>query len=637
MRFLVIVESPGKIKKIQSYLGDDYIVKASFGHCRDLDGKTLSIDVNNNFEPNYIIMKDKSKTVKDLLYNANKCDKVILAMDEDREGEAIAQGLMEILKLKNPDRIVFHEITKDAILNAIKNPGKINNDMVMAQQSRRLLDRLVGYKISPLLWKSMKGQLSAGRVQSVVVKIVIDKENEINEFIKGDIGSYFKTSAEFDCKIKDDNIRLKSNLVDNNNNIYKIAQKDIDNFLNNFNKKVKYNIKNIKNSEVKKSPPKPFITSTLQQDASTKLGFTSKRTMMAAQKLYEAGHITYMRTDSFNLSNDILSQCKKHINQYYGDKYYKYRTFGKSNKNAQEAHECIRPTLIKNVKVAMENNDCNKLYLLIWNRTVATQMSDCICDKLEIYIDCLENNKSILPKDTLFLSVMETIKFNGFMILYDKENENSIVITTKNKISFYNLTIIQEYYKPPLRYNEAGLIKFLEKNGIGRPSTYSSIISKILDRNYVEIKNIDGIEKESIQYKLSKSYNLKSDIKNIKIGSEKKKIVPMKLGIDVNNFMVSNFNNLMTIDYTAKFEKNLDKIAKGKYLWFNVLKEYYDDFNPIVEKLSKDLPKLENGNKTDKYIGKHPTLGYDIYSMVGRYGLCVKMIEIIDGKENYKF
>ncbi len=631
MTILVIVESPGKIKKIQSYLGNDYIVKASFGHIRDLNSKELSIDVHNNFNPNYQVMADKRKVVKDLLYQSSQCNKVILATDEDREGEAIAQGLMEVLKLKNPDRIVFHEITKDAIKKAISNPAKIDNNMVMAQQARRLLDRLVGYKISPLLWRIMKGQLSAGRVQSVVVKIVIDKENEINTFLDSDVGSFYKTTSEFELN----DMKIKCNLIDEKGDIFKINVKDIEKFLNKFTKKTKYEITDIVKSNVNNSPSKPFITSTLQQDASTKLGFTSKRTMMAAQKLYESGHITYMRTDSYNLSKDILKQCQNHIHSFYGENYYKYRTFTAKSKNAQEAHEAIRPTKISTVSIDMDN-DCNKLYDLIWKRTLASQMADAIIERNNIYIDCI-NSESILPGESLFLSTLETVKFNGFLILYGKENEDSITIDKNANIKFKKINVIEEYNKPPLRYNEAGLIKYLEKNGIGRPSTYSSIISKILDREYVKVSNIDGIEKDSNTYELNKSFKMKVDVKKIKLGSEKKKIIPTDLGITVNDFMASNFINLMNIDYTAKFEKLLDKIAKGKAKWFNVLKEYYDDFNPIVEKLSQEAPKVSNGDKTDVYIGKHPDNNFDIYSMIGRYGLCLKMIEIIDGKENYKY
>ena len=631
MLILVIVESPGKIKIIQSFLGNEYIVKACFGHLRDLPPKQLSVDVNNHFNPDYQIMADKRKVVKDLLYHSSQCNKVILAMDGDREGEAIAQGLMDVLKLKNPERIVFHEITKDAIKKAISEPSKIDDNMVMAQQARRILDRLVGYKISPLLWKTMKGQLSAGRVQSVVVKIIIDKENEIKNHLDSDIGSFYKTTSEFELN----DMKVKCNLVDEKGSIFKIKLKDIEVFLKKNNKKTTYEIVDIIKSNVNNSPSKPFITSTLQQDASTKLGFTSKRTMMAAQKLYEAGHITYMRTDSYNLSKDILKQCQNHIHSFYGEKYYKYRTFTAKSKNAQEAHEAIRPTKISTVSVDMEN-DYNKLYDLIWKRTLASQMEDAIIDRNNIYIDCINEN-SILPGEALFNSTLETIKFNGFLILYGKENEESIIINKNANIKLKKINIIEEYNKPPLRYNEAGLIKYLEKNGIGRPSTYASIISKILDREYVKVSNIEGIGKDSKTYELSKSFKLKIDTKKVRLGSEKKKIIPTHLGNNVNEFMTTNFINLMNIDYTAKFEKLLDKIANGKAKWFNVLKEYYDDFNPIVEKLSLQAPKVSNGDKTDIYIGKNPDNNLDIYSMVGRYGLCLKMIEIIDGKENYKY
>jgi len=342
-----------------------------------------------------------------------------------------------------------------------------------------------------------------------------------------------------------------------------------------------------------------------------------------------------MRTDSYNMSKDIFKQCQNHIHSFYGEKYYKYRTFTSKSKNAQEAHEAIRPTKISTVSVNMEN-DHNKLYDLIWKRTLASQMTDATIERNNIYIDCINEN-SILPSESLFLSTLETIKFNGFLILYGKENEDSIILNKNAIIKFKKINVTEEYSKPPLRYNEAGLIKYLEKNGIGRPSTYSSIISKILDREYVKVSNIDGIEKDSNTYELSKSFKLKIDIKKVKLGSEKKKIIPTQLGLNVNEFMTDNFINLMTIDYTAKFEKLLDKIARGKAKWFNVLREYYDDFNPIVEKLALEAPKVSNGDKTDIYIGKHPDTDFDIYSMVGRYGLCVKMVEISDGKESYKY
>jgi DNA topoisomerase-1 len=631
MTTLVIVESPGKIKKIQSYLGSEYIVKASFGHLMDLDKKSLSIDVNDNFKPNYVITNHK--VVKDLIITASKCKNVILATDEDREGEAIAWFLKRVLKLDNPDRIVFNNITKDAILKAIKNPKKINNNMVDAQQARRLLDRLVGYRISPLLWKIMQGQLSAGRVQSVAVKIIVNKENEIKEFLSNDSSSYYKTTANYLCN----DYKLNCDLINNDTNEkYIIDSKDIDMFINNFNKKTIHKNEGVFLCDYMKTPSKPYITSTLQQDASTKLGFNSKRTMMVAQKLYEAGYITYMRTDSFSMSKDILNQCKKFIEKYYKNgNYYQFREFKSKSKNAQEAHECIRPTNIEKVNVDGLTKDCEKLYELIWKRTLATQMADAKMVRYSIYINCYNSNKSILPENVSFFSTLERIKFNGFLILYDKENEPEINIDDSSNIIFQNLNIIQEYNKPPLRYNEAGLIKFMEKNGIGRPATYSSIISKIMEREYVKVSNIEGIEKESIQYKLNKSYKLSKTTKNIKIGNEKNKIIPTELGIKVNDFMINNFSNIMDIQFTAKFEKLLDRIARGKVKWFNVLDEYYKEFNPIVEKLNEQMPELVKKNKNDIFIGEYENT--KIYSTIGKYGLCLKQIYIENDKEKYKF
>jgi DNA topoisomerase-1 len=632
MTTLVIVESPGKIKKIQSYLGSNYIVKASFGHLMDLDKKSLSIDVNDNFKPNYVITNPK--VVKDLIITASKCKNVILATDEDREGEAIAWFLKRVLKLDNPDRIVFNNITKESILKAINNPTKINDNMVNAQQARRLLDRLVGYRISPLLWKIMQGQLSAGRVQSVAVKIIIDRENEINNFLENNSCSFYKTTAIYKC----DNYKLNCELVNQcTNDRYIIENMDIDTFLSKFNKNTIHKIDSINKDGYNKSPPKPFITSTLQQDASTKLGFTSKRTMMTAQKLYEAGYITYMRTDSFSLSKDILIQCKNYIEKYYDSNlYYKYREFKIKSKNAQEAHECIRPTDINKIKVEGMTKDCEKLYELIWNRTLATQMADAKMERYSICIDCYNSNElKIFPINTIFNCILERIEFNGYLILYGKVNEEPLNINDNSSIIFNSLNVIQEYLKPQLRYNEAGLIKFMEKNGIGRPATYSSIISKIIEREYVKYSDIEGVEKDSIQYNINKSYKLTKETKKVKIGNEKNKIIPTQLGIDVNKFMVDNFSSIMDIEFTAKFEKLLDRIARGKVKWYNVLDEYYKEFNPTVENLTQQLPELVKKNKNDIFIGDYENT--KIYSTIGKYGLCLKQVYIENEKEKYNF
>lgn len=620
MSILVIVESPGKNKTISKILGSEYIVKACFGHCRDLDSKSLSIDVNNNFAPQYSIMKDKQKVVKDLIITANKCKKVILATDEDREGEMIASGLRDILKLKDPERIVFHSITKEAIMEAINNPSKINEDMVYAQQARRLLDRLVGYKISPLLWSQLKGKLSAGRVQSVVVKIIIDKENEIKLFLNSDKESFYKTTGEFIIN----SIEVKTTLM--NKDVYILENpKEL---LSKINKDSNITIHNIINKDSTSKPSKPFITSTLQQEASTKCGYNPKRTMGIAQKLYEAGYITYMRTDSHNLSQDVINQCKKYIIEKYGDNYYKYRSFS-NKKGSQEAHEAIRPTLITRVEIDMED-DCKKLYELIWKRTVACQMADAIMNQniISINIDSLN-----LPKDVYFKGTVETIKFNGYLIIYGKENEENIIINKNDNVLLNHIYSKQEYESPPLRYNQAGLIKFLEKNGIGRPSTFASIIDKIMSREYVKVNDIPGIEKESKQFKLNNKFKLKENTKTIFLGKEKKKIIPTQIGMDTNQFMNDNFNTIMQLDFTANFEKLLDKIAKGKIKWYNVLEQYYKEFNPIVEKLSLEAPK--KGDSTDIYIGEID--GNKVYSMMGKYGLCIKKVINDGNKETYKY
>ena len=640
-KILVIVESPGKIKKIEEYLGNNYIVKASYGHCRDLDSKTLSIDVNDNYKPNYIVIPDKKKVIKDLKYYASAATEVILAADEDREGEMIASSLRDVLKLKQPKRIVFHEITKKAINDAVANPTIINENMVMAQQTRRLLDRLVGYKISPLLWKQMQGQLSAGRVQSVVVRIIVDKEEEIKKSISS---PYFKTIGIFDYKEK------KLNTVLNKyDQIYKFEEEEVLEFLNKFSKTDICKVVDVGNRLTNRKPSPPFITSTLQQDASTKLGFNSKQTMMIAQKLYEAGMITYMRTDSTNLSKQALDDCKAYIIKNYGDKYSQLRTFTKKSKNAQEAHEAIRPTKLNISTFDKLGNECKRLYSLIWKRTIACQMADAKVDILTIKIDII-NKQSILPKDTLFVTNLETIIFDGFLIVYNnsnvEEDTNQEITVEKEKlnikkgeiINFNSVKVTEEYTKPPLRYNEPGLIKYLEKNGIGRPSTYASIMSKIVDRNYIEISNIDGVTKDSQQFTITKKSlttktKVKKTIKEITIGRESKKLVPTEMGIKVNDFMVKNFEPIMDITFTAQLEKMLDKVAVGKAKWYNILDTYYKMFNPMVLELQEQSKHITDLTKNDKLVGIDPTTNQEIYSTVAKYGVCVKTLD--DDKWKY--
>lgn len=625
-KILVIVESPGKIKKIEQILGSNYIVKASYGHFRDLDKKSLSIDVSNNFKPTYITIPEKMRTVKDLKYFASSASEVILAADEDREGEMIASSLRDVLKLKDPKRIVFHEITKDAIMKSIENPTVINENMVMAQQTRRLLDRLVGYKISPLLWKKMQGQLSAGRVQSVVVKIIKDKEDEISKSISN---PYFKTQAMF--TLKDSKI---NSVLSSHNNIFKFEDIEVvKEFLNKFEKNIKCIVKNVSDKESVRKPSPPFITSTLQQDASSKYGFNSKLTMSLAQKLYEAGMITYMRTDSTNLSKQAMNDIEKYVKKTFGDEYSYKRSHVKKSKNAQEAHEAIRPTKIEVDNYDKLGSECKKLYSLIWKRTIASQMSDAKINIQTICIDIEINGKSILPDNTIFTTNLETIIFDGFLIMYnnyESDNEKGkIKIKINDILSFDNIKVSEEYTKPPLRYNEAGLIKYLEKNGIGRPSTYATIMSKIIERNYVEIRNVDGESKDSrvltiTKSSLNKPSKIKEVEKKIVIGKENKKLIVTEMGINVNQFLVENFEPIMNLKFTSNFEKLLDKVAAGKVKWYNVLDEYYQQFNPMVLKLEKELTHIKDLSKHDKLIGVDPESGNEIYSTVAKYGPCLK-------------
>ena len=632
---LVIVESPGKINKISSYLGNDYIVKASFGHCRDLDNKSLSIDVENNFNPLYITIPDKRKVISELKNEAKKCKEVILAADEDREGEMIAASLRDMLGLKEPKRIVFHEITKKAINDAVMKPTVINENMVMAQQTRRLLDRLVGYKISPLLWKKVMGQSSAGRVQSVVIMILINKENEINESI---MNPYFKTVGNFQYNGK----KLNTVLMKGNEQFKTLDIDMIKVFLNKITKTTVCKVVSLNNKEIARKPSPPYITSTLQQDASTKCGFNSKKTMMLAQKLYEAGMITYMRTDSVNLSKEALDGCENYIVKNYGEIYHMKHNYNKKSKGAQEAHEAIRPTKLSQPEYNDLGSECAKLYSMIWKRTMASQMATAKINVTTLSID-LFNKESILPKDTLFSVSYENIIFDGYLLLYnnyESENESGKISIPVNSILDFNMVkVTEEYTKPPLRYNEPGLIKYLEKNGIGRPSTYASIMSKIIDKKYVEIKNIDGVNKPSKQYtvnksSLGKSNMIKEELTEITIGSEKQKLVPTEVGITINSFLCENFKEIMDIEFTAKLEKLLDKIANGKAVWYNVLKAYYDMFNPIVEKLAFEMKGNDKHTSTDVFIGYHPETNKEIFSMVGKYGLCVKMK---DEEDKWKF
>ena len=627
---LVIVESPGKIKKIGEYLGLEYVIKASYGHCRDLDSKTLSIDVSDNFKPNYVIIPGKQKVVRELRSIASDCKEVILAADEDREGEMIASSLADLLGLKNPKRIIFHEITKKALNDAVKKPTKINYNMVNAQQARRLLDRLVGYKISPILWKKLAGGSSAGRVQSVVVRIIVDKEKEIGHSISS---PYFKSVGIFNYKKNKINGVLMKKKQQYHYSSYEKAEK----YLKKITNETIYKVVKVSERKSNRKSSPPFTTSTLQQDASTKLRFPVKKTMEVAQKLYEAGLITYMRTDSTNLSQDAINSCKEYILKNYEKKYLNSKNYVKKSKGAQEAHEAIRPTKLhlSNLNGKMDTH-AQKLYELIWKRTMASQMADAIINIQTIDIDLLNGEDSILPKKSKFVSKLENIDFDGFLKLYNTySNENDsgyIKIKKDTLINMKSITVSEEYTKPPLRYSEAGLIKHLEKQGIGRPSTYASIISKVIDRNYVEQKSVDGVKKESRIVSIDDKLKITKKVKDIVVGKENKKLVPTAMGIKVTEFLIEYFKEIMETDFTAKFEKYLDMIAEGKAKWFNILDQYYKAFNPIVVKLMDESKHLKDVNSSDKLLGNHPESGLEIYTGVSKYGPYVKILESKDSK-----
>ena len=642
---LVIVESPGKIKKIGQYLGPDYIVKASFGHVQDLDKNTLSIEVENNFNPLYKVTPDKVKVVKELKSLAKQCSDIILASDGDREGEAIANSLASVLNIKNPKRIIFNEITKNALLKAIQNPININYNMVNAQQTRRILDRLVGYQISPVLWKYLEygTAKSAGRVQSVVVRIIVDKENDIEKSISE---PYFKTTCIFDYTESSEQIKINSILQDGNK-IYQFDnQEDIKNFMELINKKTSFEVISVENKKSIRKPSAPFITSSLQQEASSKLHFSVKKTMDIAQKLYENGLITYMRSDSPNISKDAIEEAKVYIINTYGKEYSDPKNYS-SKSNSQDAHECIRPTHLSDTEPDGIDNDGKRLYSLIWKRTIASQMANAQINVQTIQIDAKNNKNSILllnDKQTYFVSTLENIEFPGFLIVYDNTNKDDdsdqpvigkILIKKKDKLNLNKLKVSQEYTKPPLRFNEAQLVKYLEKNGIGRPSTYASIISKVIDRNYVELKNVDGVKKESLQLELDNKFKIKESIKDIVIGKETKKMVPTIMGKTVNEFMMKYFEPIMDIDFTANFESYLDKIAEGKANWITILRDFYELFNPIVDKLLSEakIKKEQLGSSNDKLLGEHN--GLEIYTGSGKYGPYVKIMDDESNKWRY--
>ncbi len=607
---LVIVESPAKAKTIEKFLGKNYIVKSSYGHIRDLVKKNFGIDIENNYEPQYKVLPEKIKVVKELKDEVKKADQVLLASDEDREGEAIAWHLYEVLKLKNKNtkRLAFNEITKNAIQNAIKNPGDINIDLVNSQQARRILDRLVGFELSSVLWKKVKSSLSAGRVQSVAVKLLVEREREI---IKFKAKFSFKVSAIFYVKDKSGNIKeLPAELSATFD-----TEKQATEFINKYCKSI-YTIKNVEKKPGKKSPSAPFTTSSLQQEASSKLSFPVSKTMRVAQNLYEAGHITYMRTDSVNLSKTALNSIKEAVINNFGDKYYKGRTYKTKVKGAQEAHEAIRPTYFQNNSVN-GSNDERRLYKLIYKRTIASQMSDAKFERTTISID-------ISDCKHLFSAVGEVLIFDGFMKAYSNVQDKSVFLPTVKvgeKPDLKQIDAIQKFTKHPARYSEASLVRKLEELGIGRPSTYAPTISTISKRGYVIKENRQGKNRKYIHIQYSAKAKIQRLEKTEIYGSEKSKLFPTDIAMVVTDFLSENFKNILDYNFTANVEEDFDNIAAGKIVWHKMIDKFYKNFHKQVEKTIKTAER----NSGERILGTDKPSGKQVSVRIGRFGPVVQL------------
>ena len=607
---LVIVESPAKAKTIEKYLGKDFKVTSCYGHIRDLAKDDKSIDKENGFLPSYIPSPDKKKVIKELQSLKKKSSKVYLATDDDREGEAIAWHLKEILKLDEDDyeRIVFREITKKAVLNSLESPTKINMDLVNAQQARRVLDRLVGFEISPILWKKIKRGLSAGRVQSVAVKFVVDRENEISIFSPE---SSFKTTAIF--SINNDNFTAElSKRFSNKDESEKFLKECIN---------TNFKVKDIEKKPSKRSPSSPFTTSTLQQEASRKIGFSPSLTMSTAQRLYEAGHITYMRTDSVNLSDEALESSKSTIINNFGNDYYKRRVYKTKSDSAQEAHEAVRPTNFNNDN-AGKNDTEKKLYNLIWRRTLASQMSEA---QFERTVVSISNGKT-----ETFKSSGEVMVFDGFLKLYNEKTENTKLLPKLEKnsaLSCIEILCKEVFTKHPPRYSEASLIKKMEDSGIGRPSTFAETVRKIKEREYVVKEERDGKIIKSKELRLV-SNNISEEIKEEKTGFEKNKIYPTNMGMFVTEFLNENFNSsFMDYSFTAKTENQLDQIAYKGRNWNDMIEEFYQ----IFSKLSKNVP--EERYQLEKELGEFD--GKKMIARVAKFGPVIQIGEKEDSEEGF--
>lgn len=613
---LVIVESPAKAKTIEKFLGKDFKVMSSYGHIRDLKKKDLGIDLENNYTPIYEIPSDKKKVVDELKKAAKEADLVWLASDEDREGEAISWHLYKTLKLdeNKTKRIAFHEITKDAILNAIENPRTIDINLVDAQQARRVLDRIVGFELSPVLWRKVKPALSAGRVQSVAVRLIVEREREIQQFkseasyrmiaifTKEDNGSQYEIKTELSKRLK--------------------TKQEALNLLEKL-KEASFKVEDVETRPMKKSPAAPFTTSTLQQEASRKLGFPVSLTMMVAQKLYESGKITYMRTDSVNLSSLAINTTKNEIEAEYGKQYSKVRHFSTKSKGAQEAHEAIRPTYINEHSISGTAQE-KKLYDLIWKRTIASQMADAELEKTTVTVS-ISNEK-----DMKFSAVGEVIKFDGFLHVYlegtDEEiidNETSLLppVKVQDALQMKEATATERFTQRPSRYSEASLVRKLEELGIGRPSTYAPTISTIQNREYVEKSNIEGTERQYNILSLKKEKI--TDVQKTEItGTDKGKLIPTDTGVVVNDFLIEYFPGILDYNFTANIEKEFDQIAEGEENWTKLIDKFYKVFHPIVESATNTQTDHKVG---ERILGVDPKSGRQVSVKIGRFGPMVQI------------
>lgn len=606
---LVIVESPAKAKTIEKFLGKDYKVMSSYGHIRDLKPKEFSVDVEHDYKPEYVIPKEKKALVAELKKDAQYAEQVWLASDEDREGEAISWHLYEVLKLKpeSTKRIVFHEITKTAILHAIDTPRDIDINLVNAQQARRILDRIVGFELSPILWRKVKPALSAGRVQSVAVRLIVEREREINAFVTE---SSYRVTAEF--ILPDGTTALKAELARRLKNKQEAME-----FLEKC-KNATFTVSDILTKPVKKSPAPPFTTSTLQQEAARKLGLSVTHTMMIAQRLYESGLITYMRTDSVNLSNLALETAKEAIINTYGEAYYQFRQYHTKSKGAQEAHEAIRPTYIANVEIDGEQHE-KKLYELIRKRTIASQMADAEMERTTISINM---NGSI----ERFVAVGEVMKFEGFLQVYlegnddeeESEQENGLLppVILNDVLKLNTATAIERFTQHPPRYTEASLVRQLEELGIGRPSTYAPTIQTIQNREYVVKENKEGIQRTYSILKLSKS-KIKESAKTEVVGADRGKLMPTDIGMVVNDFLMEYFPLVMDYNFTANVEKEFDAVAEGQMIWTKAIDNFYKTFHPIVESASAVKTEHKVG---ERELGVDPKSGKPVFVKIGRFG-----------------